>query len=363
MNAIRLIKILDSVLGSFLVVVSARFFPPSRQREAKNNSILIIRPGGIGDAALLIPVINCLQKAFPSSSIHILAEKRNSAVFLLTAMNVKILRYDKIKELFFAMRGSYDIIIDTEQWHRLSAVVARLTRAPMLIGYATNDRRKLFTHSVSYSHDDYEKESFYHLLTPIREGNAWDHSAPFFIIQPDLKEKAKSLFSVFPHGHVVAIFPGSSISERKWGTERFHQTAKKMSSQGCCIVVVGGKEDDRSGAEIIHGLPNALNLCGKLSLPETAAVLQRSSLLITGDSGIMHIGYGLGIKVLALFGPGREKKWAPRGKNCAVINKHLPCSPCTTFGYTPKCRIDAACMKQITVEEVFQEALTLLNKD
>jgi ADP-heptose:LPS heptosyltransferase len=74
----------------------------------------------------------------------------------------------------------------------------------------------------------------------------------------------------------------------------------------------------------------------------------------------MHIGYGLGIKVLALFGPGREKKWAPQGKNCTVVNKHLPCSPCTTFGYTPKCRNNAACMSAITVEEVVRETLALL---
>jgi ADP-heptose:LPS heptosyltransferase len=68
----------------------------------------------------------------------------------------------------------------------------------------------------------------------------------------------------------------------------------------------------------------------------------------------------LGIKVLALFGPGREEKWAPRGKNCKVINKNLPCSPCTTFGYTPKCKINAACMGSITVEEVFQASMKLI---
>ena len=90
--------------------------------------------------------------------------------------------------------------------------------------------------------------------------------------------------------------------------------------------------------------------------------MKEAVLLITGDSGIMHIGYGLGIKIVALFGPGREKKWAPRGRNCIVINKNLSCSPCTTFGYTPKCKKNAECMKQITVEEVFAAAMVLLEK-
>jgi ADP-heptose:LPS heptosyltransferase len=237
-----------------------------------------------------------------------------------------------------------------------------VTRAPQLIGYGTNERKKLFTHAISYSQDDYEVESFYHLLTPLTgEVAAGEHDVPFLTIPADVTVKAKALLSHLPDSRIVAMFPGSSINERKWGSDRLHQTAKLLGEQGCSIVVVGGKDDVKAGHQIVSGLSNSLNLCGKLTLPETAAILKESSLLITGDSGIMHIGYGLGIKVLALFGPGREKKWGPRGKDCKVINKHLPCSPCTTFGDTPKCMNNAACMGAITVEEVVREALALLD--
>ncbi|MRR37660.1 glycosyltransferase family 9 protein, partial [bacterium] len=68
----------------------------------------------------------------------------------------------------------------------------------------------------------------------------------------------------------------------------------------------------------------------------------------------------LGIPTVSLFGPGRAKKWAPRGDNHIVVNKHLPCSPCTTFGYTPKCHINARCMADISVDEVEQAVMTLL---
>jgi ADP-heptose:LPS heptosyltransferase len=232
----------------------------------------------------------------------------------------------------------------------------------MTIGFATNNRKKLFSHPVSYSHDDYEMHSFMNLLAPIIGTNTRDLEMPFLMVPPVMTDKVKPLLGPVLRNKMVALFPGGSIKERQWGSGRFHQTAKVLSDQGYGIVVVGGNDDVRAGNEIVSGLSNALSLCGKLSLPETAAVLKESALLIAGDSGIMHVGYGLGIKIVALFGPGRELKWAPRSSHVAVINKNLSCSPCTKFGYTPKCPIDAECMKRITVDEVFAKARALMQK-
>ncbi len=357
----KLIKVVDAVIGKPLVS-----FAPSPPAASKNISsgriarILLIRPGGIGDAVLLIPSINALMVKFPDAAIDILAEKRNSAVFSLCRDINRVYHYDKPRELLAAIRGSYDIVIDTEQWHRLSAVVARLTRSPMSIGYATNEREKLFTHPVPYSHDDYEVTSFLNLIVPIGENHGNDLERPFLSVPDCCSKSSRPLLQTLGDLKIVSIFPGSSIRERKWGSDRFHQTARMLSDRGYGIVVVGGKGDMLAGGEVTRDLPNSLNLCGRLSLPETAAILKESALLITGDSGIMHIGYGLGIKILALFGPGREKKWAPKGRNCRVINKKLPCSPCTTFGYTPRCRKGRKCMEKISVEEVVAESLKLL---
>ncbi len=321
----------------------------------------MIRPGGIGDVMLLMPAINLLKKKYPDCSIDILAERRNGSILSLNSAIRKVLHYDNPKELLSIYCESYDAVIDTEQWHRLSAVIARLVKAKIWIGYGTNERVKLFTDPQPYSHDDYEVNSFIKLLAPLVDSVA-EPEIPFLTIAANLADKAKTLLSWFSNRPVIAIFPGSSIKERKWGHDRFHQTAKLLSEKGYGIAVVGGKGDIRAGEEIIQGLPNSINYSGKLSLPETAAVLNECSLLITGDSGIMHVGYGLGIKIVALFGPGREKKWAPRGNHCIIINKHLPCSPCTTYGYTPRCKIGAVCMKQITVEEVFSAAMQLLTR-
>jgi ADP-heptose:LPS heptosyltransferase len=103
-----------------------------------------------------------------------------------------------------------------------------------------------------------------------------------------------------------------------------------------------------------------LNLAGLTSLAETAAVIHKSSLLLSSDSGVLHIAVGLGKATVSLFGPGRAKKWAPQGEQHIVINKGLACSPCTTFGTTPPCSIDARCMREITVDEVVNAVTMLL---
>ncbi|NTW66307.1 MAG: glycosyltransferase family 9 protein, partial [Nitrospirae bacterium] len=317
---------------------------------------------GTDEEALLIPSIVLLKKAFPHAAIDILAEKRNSDVFAFCSDVSAVYHYEIPSELFKAIRQTYDVVIDSEQWHRLSAVVARMTRAPISIGFATNERKKLFTHLVSYSHNDYEMDSFMNLVELLIHNVTRERSMPFLTISPEVTDTVRPLLEPLMKRKIVALFPGSSIDERRWGNDRFHQAAKLLSDWGYGIAVVGGNEDIKAGQEIAAGISTALNLCGKLSLPETAAVLKESALLIAGDSGIMHVGYGLGIKIVALFGPGRELKWAPRSSQVAVINKNLSCSPCTKFGYTPKCPIDAECMKRITVDEVFAKARALMQK-
>jgi ADP-heptose:LPS heptosyltransferase len=359
-NKISVIKKIDSSFGRLIVPMIRRFVSLKKQTGSTISSVLFIRPGGIGDTALLMPAITAFKTAFPQATISVLCEKRNCNVYALCPNITRVYHYDSPMELIAAVRGDYDVVIDTEQWHNLSAIIARLTRAPVLIGFATNKRNMLFTHAVPYSHDSYEVFSFLDLFEPLSAPRLFDSDTPFLDVPQKFMNLVAPFLKLLNGQKIVSLFPGGSIDERKWGGDRFHQVATLLSGQGYSIVVVGGADDFQSGEKIVSSLSGALNLCGKLSLPETTAVLKESTLLITGDSGIMHIGYGLGIKVLALIGPGREQKWAPRGKNCKVINKHLPCSPCTTFGYTQKCKRNAECMKRITVEEVFAASMAML---
>ena len=361
MKKIFFLKFIDAILGKLLCkILSPK--PATRYVPTRFAKILYIRPGGIGDAVLLLPSIITLKHFIPGAEIDILAETRNCAIFSLCPEINRVILYASPTQLLLILRKKYDVVIDAEQWHRLSAVIARLTGAPMIIGYSTNERKRLFTHPIVYSHDDYEMNSFFRLLTPLMGKTNDEVKVPFLSIPSEALESVRLLLNSLRSTKVVALFPGASIRERKWGSHKFRETATRLSAKGYSVVVIGGKEEISDVEEIVSGLAYAVNFCGKTSLVETAAILKESVLLITGDSGIMHIAYGLGTPTVSLFGPGIEKKWAPRGENVTVINKHLPCSPCTKFGYTPRCDKGAECMKQITVDEVYEKAIELLER-
>ncbi len=358
---IKAMKLIDSAVGW----IATSFIPAPKQRKPLSLfiSLLFIRPGGIGDAVLLAPAICSVKHAYPKSRITVLAERRNAGIFSLVPEVDEVLCYDQPREFLHALRGCYDVVIDTEQSHRLSAVVARFSSAPVKIGFDTNERRRMFTHPIPYSHDDYEAVSFTNLLELFGiETLAVNMETPFLSVPDAASSKAAGLLESLHGEPFVAVFPGASIPERRWGVDRFRLVAEVLSVFGIKIVVVGGKEDRQMGAVIADG-GLGLNLAGLTSLSETAAVIQKSSLLLSGDSGVLHVAVGLGVPTVSLFGPGRVKKWAPRGDKHRVINKGLPCSPCTTFGNTPHCPVDARCMSDITVEEVDRAVLELLHPE
>jgi len=351
------LKTMDNLLGPKLAKFCSHLpLKRSHQMALPPRDILVIRPGGIGDAVLLLPALNLLNKHFPSCRISIMAEKRNAGIFEAIPHVKNLFLYHKIKDLCKALQYSYDIVIDTEQWHRLSAIVAYLTAAPMKIGFATNERAGLFSHAIPYSHDDYEIFSFLNLIEPLIGKTKWDVTRPFFPL-PD-----RFTFKLDRERPWIAIFPGASIEERKWPTDRFRGILRWLDKKGMRVVLVGGKQDNKIADYIIDGFSRHLNLAGKLSLKETAQILAQVQLLLTTDSGIMHLAVAIGTPVVALFGPGIQNKWAPRDYISIVINKHLPCSPCTRFGYTPPCPYDARCMKEISVDEVKEAINAILAK-
>ncbi len=375
MNKIKLLKFVDNILGKPLVFLLCRVKKHHKGYPAKFKKILIIRPGGIGDAVLLLPAINSLRAKFPDADIDLLCEKRNADIFRLSKGISRIYLYDKGGGLFKYLRNRYDVVIDTEQWHRLPAVVAYLTGAAVRIGFDTNERGRLFTHGIAYSHDDYEVYSFLHLIEPLVSrcglrvadcGLSFNPEAPFLDIReaPTGNGYRPLVINHFKKNTkgLIVIFPGASVAERRWGGDRYGRVAKVLSDKGYEIVILGSDADRRDADRIKEYAGDCIDLTGRTNLRDLAAVLNMSKLLLTADSGLMHIAYAVGTPTVSLFGSGIEKKWAPRGRKHTVLNKHLDCSPCTRFGYTPSCRKKVKCMSLISVEEVLQAAKSTIEK-
>ncbi|MCC6712187.1 MAG: glycosyltransferase family 9 protein [Candidatus Dadabacteria bacterium] len=362
------LKRIDGILGGIACRVSRLLASPGKDPRNVPPKILVIRPGGIGDAVLLYPALAVLRQEFPGSAIHVLAEKRNGGILAGCPYIDGVLLYDSspVKTLAGVVKAGYDIVIDTEQWHRMTAALAYLTRAPVRAGFATNERARQFTHPVTHGRGDYEAVSFLNLVSAVTgKEYMFDEEKPFLPIDPGKYGKTLSALGEFKNGKrgVVGIFTGATVKERRWGTLKFAGLAKALAGEGLGIVLLGGPGDVRSSAEVKKGLDykSVLDLTGKTPLMETAAVISMLDVLVSGDTGLMHIAYGAGTPTVSLFGAGIEEKWAPRGGRHAVINKRLPCSPCTEFGYTPPCPYGVRCLRDISVDDVRKSTLDILS--
>lgn len=354
---IQLLKYIDNLLGPSLVKLASKL--PERNNVVCQGNILILRPGGMGDAVLLLPIIQELKRQQSGLTVTVLAEKRNYAIFNLSGVVDRVLCYDRPADLLQVFRGSYDIIVDSEQWYRLSAILARLMGASTRIGFVSNNRRLLFTHQISYGLEVYERFNFVKLFTPIGfVDNAGDVDSIYLDSSPDAVCTVDGLLGDHSGRGFAAIFPGASVPEKEWGKENFARLGEKLYATGIVSVVLGGRSEALCASAVATRC-NGLDLAGKTSVSETAAILTRASVLVSGDSGLLHLAASLGIPTVALFGPSDSRKWAPRGKHHRVISKKLPCSPCSRFATIPRCRYDQKCMSLISVEEVYAAVMSV----
>lgn len=360
MNKIKILKFLDNTIGKQAVSL-CRLFRHKKAIPEKLSKFLIIRPGGIGDAVLLLPAIDVIKYKFPDAIIDVLCEKRNHGIFLMKKTINTIYLYDRGVDILRCLRNEYDVVIDTEQWHRLSAVVAYLTGAPMRIGFSTNERKGLFTHTVPYSHDEHEVRSFLNLLKPLMGDTSGIKPEPPFMDIPE--EFPGHLLPITLKGDdkIVSICPGATVRERRWGGDKFGAVARNIDDKGYKVLILGGEGDRGDAKKIMAQAEDCIDLTGRTTLSDVAFLLRLSRLFIGADSGILHIAYAVGTPTVSLFGSGIEKKWAPPGEKHIVLNKHLSCSPCTRFGYTPECKRDVECLKNISVDDVIRAAWIILD--
>jgi len=346
------LKFLDNKLGQLACLVLS---PSICRQIGSPEKILIIRPGGIGDAVLLLPMLYHLAILYPDAKIEVLAESRNAEVFLWSPVVSRVWQYDLPLDFLKLFRRRYDLVIDTEQWYRLSAVVSRLLVAPRLIGFATNERSRLLSDPCPYSQEEYEAAMFFRLLAPL------DVQMSELLLEQSGLPVLPQAKRVFKNPYVV-IFPGSSVAAKQWPAERFAEVASYCEEIGFDVVVVGGKAEQDSSQVISRTLNRCHDLAGTTGLTESAAIVCSASLCISGDSGLLHVAQLKGVPTIALFGPSNHKKWCRNDNLHVVVTAGSNCAPCSLFGTIPECHHGFQCMQKITVEMVVAAVTSLLNK-
>ncbi|NGX59962.1 MAG: ADP-heptose--LPS heptosyltransferase 2 [Chlamydiae bacterium] len=339
----------------------------------KFKNIIVRMPNWIGDMVMATPILSDLRKTYPRSSITAMCRAPISdllkedpevdELFCFSKASSFSRRSDKKNIIEKLRQGKYDLGIllthslSSAWWFWQGHVKTRL-------GYDCNGRRLLLSRPVPLP-PNIERQhlviTYKMLLEPL--GIPISNTPPRLFLSDKEVEEARTLLKqhgVTKEKVVVGINPGATYGSAKcWLPERFREVAAKLlMDPNVTIVFFGDQPTAPLVKQICVGLgPRVINLAGLTSLREVATLISLCEVLLTNDSGPMHIADALGTKIVALFGSTNEIVTGPY-RTGKVIHKHVECSPC----YQRTCPIDFRCMKEIEADEVYQTILGMLKK-
>lgn len=338
--------------------------------DYKPTKIVIRMPNWIGDLVMATPILTDVRKAFPSA--HITAMCRTPICDLLKEdLDIDELfcfskassfgRRNEQRDIIEKIRrGAYDLGILLPNSFSSAWLFWRghVTRR---LGYRGHFRRLLLTDKIESPANVEQQhlvETYKMLLKPL--GIPVSETKPRLFLKNKELEEAKILLKrlgINPKARLVGINPGAAYGSAKcWLPERFRAvTEKLLKLEDVQIVYFGDATTKPLVNEICQGLPVA-NLAGLTTLRELASLIKLCSVLLTNDSGPMHMAAAVGTPLVALFGSTNEIATGPY-KTGVVIHKHVECSPC----YKRVCPIDFRCMKRIETDEVYDALVKILN--
>jgi lipopolysaccharide heptosyltransferase II len=267
---------------------------------------------------------------------------------------------EMIRSIRWLRDQRFDLVIDLQCLAR-SGAFAWLADGKFLIGLDETregargfydlavPRVNFHTHAV-----DWYLAVLPHLGVPVHEQFSW---------LPERAGIAASVRSKWPAAGArwIAVQPGARWQTKRWPVENFVELVRLLSHEfpETRFAILGDHQDRPLGEFISGAVPErCLNLCGQTSLPEMIEWLRLSELMITNDTGPMHVAAALRKPVLALFGPTEPRRTGPYGQLENVLRIDLPCSPC----FKGRCTYEKPneCLKAISPVTVFEFALKKL---
>jgi len=333
----------------------------------KIKKILVTRTDRIGDVVLSTPIFQSIKEAFPQATVYALVLPTTCEIVEDNPYIDNVIVYDKRKKQksFFQTikfglmlrKEKIDVAIHLHPTNRVY-VISFVAGIPIRIGYRRRNSYRLLTHSLlekKWMGEKHEAEYNYDLLTFLRIRQPQEIK-PFFSVKQRheqqldavLHERALSLRSFF------VIFPSASCPSRRWPPQYFAQLADTLSQKyNLQTAIVGGDQDCAIVKDVVtHMKTPAINLVGQLTLKMLGALLQRSRMLISNDSGPVHIAASLHVPVISLFGrndPGiSPRRWHPLGKHSYFLHKDVGCIHCLAHN----CEKGFKCLQSITVQDV-----------
>jgi heptosyltransferase-2 len=334
--------------------------------------ILVRSTNWVGDAVMSLPALDALRQRFPRSEIVVLSKPSVSDVYWNhPAVSRQIIyRPDGehsgpmgLAKLVRELRAErFDAALLFQNAFQ-AALIAWLARIPLRIGYACDGRGFLLNDAVEpplpavYGHQVY-----YYLELLFRAGVIDKPPAVKEIglrpSEPDKNWAVKKLEGMGLGGprFLVGLTPGAAFGPAKrWLPERFAGLGDRLIGALNADVMIFGSAAERPLAQQIAGLMNhaPVIVAGETSLRQLLALMAHCKLIVTNDSGPMHLAAALGVPLVAIFGSTDERATGPLGARVRIIKREVACSPCGLR----VCPIDFRCMTSLSVEEVFRATL------
>lgn len=340
------------------------------------HRILVIRLDRLGDVILSTPVLQALRERFPHAFIAMMVQPACQDAVLGNPHLNEVILYDKDgkhrsvpRTVRFARnlrRFDFDTALILHPSNR-SHWIPWLAGIPTRIGY-NRKNSWLLTHRIAHrKQEGRQHEAAYALEMLACFGIAPPSPKPVVPIHARAAERIGQLLadaSVRPSDALVAIHPSASCISKRWMPERFAQVADRLAQDHRVrICLVAGTTDARFADRVAQAMRQpALNFGGRLTVAELAALLRRCRLLISNDSGPVHVAAGVGTPVVDLFGRNQRglspQRWGPLGEGHVVLHKEVGCVTCLAHN----CDIEFLCLTSISVEEVYQAAVGVLQR-
>ena len=357
----------------------AKLIPKPRDMDPDHvKKVLVVKFFGIGSLVVATPFFHEARKRFPNAEIHLLTLSSNRQVMEMIEGVDKVHYVDLgnnlasavaayVGTLWRTFKGGFDVLIDMEFDTRASAVVSLASWAPVRIGYhaAGIYRGGLQSHRVTFNSYWHVVQNFMSLLEPYGYDHSKDHVLPHITIPEGLSDSAAAVAERTGGRYIVVnVNAGELAFERRWFPDRFADLIAHLHRHYGIACVLIGAPSERDYVEAVaenartKGV-EVLNTAGDLDLASMAQVCRDARLVISNDSGPLHIAAASGTPVVGFFGPETPVLYGPAGDGHLVFHEDLSCSPCINIeqGKRLKCIHDTTLCQEATTPDFAFKAI------
>jgi heptosyltransferase-2 len=336
------------------------------------DKILVMRLSSLGDLILMIPMLRSLGESSPGRQVHLLCKARYAGLFEGSGTVDRVITVERgdLRELALLRRRlareRYDAIIDAHNVIRSNLLYHSLRAARKLQIHKNEIQKSLLIRGKINSFRRIIPQAEKYAAIALQIGARPNATLAELPIPPGPAQRAAAaLWEAHADDRpVIAFAPGARWPTKTWPADHFSRLVDLVTAGGWRGVLLGGTEDTATNAHVARSAsPPLLDLTGRLSIMESAAVLKRCAALVTNDSAPLHLAEAVGTPVVAFFGPTvREFGYFPRLQRSRALEVDLGCRPCSRNGARACPYGTKECLTAISPERAFEALASVVEE-